>query len=52
MVKKLHEVVSALMKIIIKYYHQHISNIFFRNMKDLKKIMGNSLYLYYTSLDN
>ncbi|AXQ32941.1 MULTISPECIES: hypothetical protein [Enterobacter cloacae complex] len=52
MVTKLHEVVSALMKIIIKYYHQHISNIFFRNMKDLKKIMGNSLYLYYTSLDN
>ncbi|MBE9777041.1 hypothetical protein GVI01_02920 [Escherichia coli] len=52
MVKKLHEVVSALMKVIIKYYHQHISNIFFRNKKDLERIMGKSLYSYYASLDN
>ncbi|EKJ7591511.1 TPA: hypothetical protein ACQJV5_002751 [Klebsiella pneumoniae] len=52
MVKKLHEVVSALMKVIIKYYYQNISNIFFRNKKDLEKIMGKSLYSYYISLDN
>ncbi len=52
MIKKLHDVVSALMRVIIKYYHQFISNIFFRNKKDLEKIMGKSLYAYYISISS
>lgn len=52
MISNLFKVVSALMKVIIKYYNNQISDIFFRNPKDLKKLMGNGLYLYYISFLN
>ncbi|EPD8588780.1 TPA: hypothetical protein ACV1O4_004570 [Yersinia enterocolitica] len=47
MVKNLFKVVSELMRIIIKHYHIHISDIFYRNAKDLEKIMGKSLHKHY-----
>ncbi|HGM5293819.1 TPA: hypothetical protein ACKP0P_000349 [Serratia marcescens] len=49
MITNLFKVVSELMKVIIKHYHNQISDIFFRNPKDLNKIMGKSLHLHYTS---
>lgn len=49
MINNLFKVVSALMRIIIKYYHENIADIFFRNPKDLTKIMGKSLHSYYFS---
>ncbi|MCR3695688.1 hypothetical protein M8456_11315 [Citrobacter portucalensis] len=51
MVIKLASVVHELMKVIIKHYHNEISNVFFRNRKDLEKILGKSLYAYYLTFD-
>ncbi|MFE8152950.1 hypothetical protein RBA63_13860 [Brenneria goodwinii] len=50
MINNLFKVVSELMKILIKYYHAQLSDIFFRNPKDLNKLMGKSLCTYYQSL--
>lgn len=47
MIIHLFKIVSELMKIVIKYYHNQISDIFFRNPKDLKKLMGESLHKHY-----
>ncbi|MEQ5274825.1 hypothetical protein [Proteus terrae] len=49
MIINLFKVVAELMRIVIKYYHNQISDIFFRNPKDLNKLMGKSLHLYYVS---
>lgn len=49
MIANLFKVVSELMRIVIKYYHNQISDIFFRNPKDLNKFMGKSLHLHYSS---
>lgn len=48
MIKNLFKIVHELMRIIIKYYHGYISDVFYRNRKDLEKIMGKSLYKYYS----
>ncbi len=49
MIINLFKVVSELMRVVIKYYHDQISDIFFRNPKELSKVMGKSLYSYYVS---
>lgn len=49
MIVNLFKVVSELMRVVIKYYHGQISDVFFRNPKDLNKIMGQSLHLHYAS---
>lgn len=50
MIVNLFKVVSELMRVVIKYYHNEISDIFFRNPKDLNKIMGKTLHLHFVSL--
>lgn len=52
MIETLCKISSELMKDVVFRYHQEISDIFFRNPADLKKIMGNSLYNHYKSLSD
>ncbi|MDQ0550668.1 hypothetical protein WKG88_01720 [Pantoea agglomerans] len=50
MLKNLHNAVNELMKVFLKHYKTDIENIFYRNVRDLEKILGKSLHDYYITL--
>lgn len=49
LVRTLHNVSAAIIKVFTYYFQTEISNLFFRSKADLKFLLGNSLYLEYES---
>lgn len=51
LIKNLHKTSTAIMRIFLKYFHVEIASTFYRTKSDLKFLLGNSLYLEFSSLE-